>query len=219
MRGINLKADGAFWIAIAQAASLIGNLALLKLLTSSLSVTSYGFFAIGMSVVLFARQILYDPVSIVVAKEAIERKILSPGRLAAIEVVGYVTNRFWAVALVLCGGLLVVCLFPIGRNDLIAYAFAAIVYLAANGAQGIYVNVLNVLKQRRRAALAVASDAIVKLVFVFFALAIFGHVTISAVCAVAASAVVVFFWVRMLGSRVEGPSLGGGVSCLERRLL
>lgn len=162
-----------------------------------------------MSVVLFARQILYDPVSIVVAKEAIERKILSPGRLAAIEVVGYVTNRFWAVALVLCGGLLVVCLFPIGRNDLIAYAFAAIVYLAANGAQGIYVNVLNVLKQRRRAALAVASDAIVKLVFVFFALAIFGHVTISAVCAVAASAVVVFFWVRMLGSRVEGPSLGG----------
>lgn len=210
LRGIDFKADGAFWIAVAQAASLIGNFALLKLLTSSLSVTSYGFFALWMTAVLFVRQVLYDPVSIVMAKEAVERRILSPGRLGAIEVVGYVTNRFWAVALAVCVGLLVVSWFPIGRHELIACAFAAVLYLAANGAQGIYVNVLNVLKQRKSAALAVSSDAIVKLGFVFFALAVFGHGTVSALCAVAASAVVVFLLVRNSGSRVEGPSLGRG---------
>lgn len=161
-----------------------------------------------MSVALFVRQVLYDPISIVLAKEAIERKTLSRARLGVVKVVDFMTYRFWVVALVLCGGLLVIWLFPIECNNLIVFAFATIMYLAANGAQGIYVNVLNVLKQRRRAAIAVASDAIVKLGFVFFALVIFGHGAVSAVCAVAASAVVVFFWVRISGSRVEGSSHG-----------
>lgn len=208
MTGVNHKADGAIWIAVGQAASLVGNFALLKLLTSTLSVTSYGYFALWMSVVLFVRQVLYDPMSIVMAKETIERRILSPARLGAIEVVGHVTNRFWAVAVVLCIALLVLYSFPIGGKDLITCVFAAIVYLAANGAQGIYVNVLNTLKRRKAAAMAVSSDVIVKLGLVFIFLTVFGHGTIYAVYAVAASAVVVFVWVRLGAMRAEAPSVG-----------
>lgn len=161
-----------------------------------------------MSVVLFVRQVLYDPMSIVMAKEAIERRVLSPARLGAIAIVGHVTNRYWAVAAVLCVALLVVYSFPIGRNDLITCVFAAIVYLAANGAQGIYVNVLNTLKRRKAAAMAVSSDAIVKLGFIFIFLTVFGHGTIYALYAVAASAVVVFVWVRLGAMRAEAPSVG-----------
>jgi O-antigen/teichoic acid export membrane protein len=218
LTGVNHKGDGAIWIAVGQAASLVGNFALLNLLTSNLSVTSYGYFALWMAVALFVRQVLYDPISIVTAKEAIERRILSPARLGAIEVVRHATNRSWAVAVVLCVGLLVVYSFPICRNDLIACVIAAIAYLAANGAQGIYVNVLNTLKRRRVAAIAVSSDAIVKLGFVFLFLTVFGHGAIYALYAVAASAVVVFIWVRMAAMRVEAPS-GGDPSELHRAMV
>ena len=93
-----------FWIGISQISLLLSNFMLLKLLASQLSVYEYGQYALVMSVVLFVRQIFYDPFSIVAAKES----AAEPEKLSdIIYVAKIITNRI-AAGLLLSGFLLVI---------------------------------------------------------------------------------------------------------------
>ena len=57
------------WIAVSQFVVLIVNLILLKIVTQELSIADYGLYVLYTTIILFFRQIVYDPFSMLIAKE------------------------------------------------------------------------------------------------------------------------------------------------------
>lgn len=165
---------GIVWIAASQATLILSNFFLLKVLTSYLSVESYGLYTFFMSAALFLRQVTYDPISVILGKKIGSSHQngykISTGFQSAI----YLTSGIGAVFIF--GGILLY-LIDFTRNSQVSnIAILAItLYLAANGAQGIYLNILNSISLRKKAATFSIVDAGLKLVFVFIAFKHFGN--------------------------------------------
>lgn len=167
------KKIGGLWIGASQIVLLIVNFLFLKLLTTNLSVEDFGYYSLIMSIVLFARQIIYDPISITVAK----RVGASTDNLLKIssgfEIVKFFTDRC-GLALVLFG--LAIYLLAVLATNKSASGLTVLIctlYLCANGAQGIYINLFNSFGDRRAAALFSISDSFFKISIVYFVL--FSH--------------------------------------------
>lgn len=193
---------GIFWIASGQFISLICNFLLLKVLTENLSMLSYGHYTLWMAVLLFIRQIVYDPISIISAKESVERKILKNDEQDIFQVVRYVVEKLF-ISIFLFG--LAFVFFEILFSEIISigvYILAGVIYLVSNGAQGIYLNVLNTLKNRKLAAVGIAADSITKLFLVYFSILFLGNDLVSTLQAVALSSLFVFIWVRSKSKRL-----------------
>lgn len=192
---------GIFWIASGQVISLICNFLLLKVLTANLSMLSYGHYTLWMAVLLFIRQIVYDPISIISAKESIERKILKNDEQDIFQIVRYVVNKLFISIFLFGIAFVFIEILFFERISISVYILAGVIYLVSNGAQGIYLNVLNTLKNRKLAAAGIAADSITKLFLVYFAILFFGNDLVSTLHAVALSSLFVFIWVRSMSKR------------------
>ena len=82
-----------YWIIGVQAVSLLANFFLLKLLTSGLAIEDYGYLVLWTSMLLFFRQILYDPISIIAGKKSIDQNFLGVESLSGFTVIKYISTK------------------------------------------------------------------------------------------------------------------------------
>ncbi len=188
--------SGLVWIGASQFVLLVINFVLLKLMTSQMSVESFGYYSLCMTILLFARQVIYDPISIVVAKNCAtavhDIRQISEG----FYVVRLLTDRIVIVFLLL--GILF-CLIDYTVIDSFQSGlvfFTCLTYLGANGAQGIYFNILNSLRERKFAALFSILDSVLKLALVYISFWIFDNEFVYVLMAISAGAFVTFVSLR-----------------------
>lgn len=161
------KLNGIIWIGGSQLVLLISNLMLLKLLTSKISISDFGYYSLCMSVVLFVRQVIYDSFSMVVAKNCSSNFTDESKLSTGFSVVKYSTDRVGMVIILF--GFLFYAYVDLFFDDskLASAILICSMYLLANGAQGIYLNVLNSIGKRKFAALFAILDSILKLALAF----------------------------------------------------
>ncbi len=199
---IGLKND-IFWIASGQIFGIVNNFLLLKVLTDNLSIASYGYFSLWISFALFARQIIYDPISIVAAKEVVSLSSVHDSNFNYFDVVKYLTDRLM-IGFILIGFLsLFYELVFYGKILFSLYILIGCIYLVANGAQGIYLNMLNTLKVRKLAAIGIIADSLLKLCLVFSVFFLIDGTFMHALIAVAASSMIVFIIVQRISRQFD----------------
>lgn len=184
------------WIASSQVTLVAVNFLLLKLMTSRLSVEAFGYYSLCMTVILFSRQVLYDPISMVVAKDCASSYQYFKDSSCGFKIVRFFTKRLGYIFILL--GLLSWIFAYVVLDSSVegAIIFTCFVYLCGNGTQGIYFNVLNSIRKRRSAALFSMLDSALKLVLVFIAFQFFGNELIHALIPVAVGALAVSLGVR-----------------------
>lgn len=188
--------SGLVWIGASQFVLLVINFVLLKLMTSQMSVESFGYYSLCMTIVLFARQVIYDPISIVAAKNCAtavnDMRRISEG----FYVVRFLTDRlgilFFLLGILFC--LIVYSVVDSFQTGLVV--LICLIYLGANGAQGIYFNLLNSLSERRSAAIYSILDSVFKLMLICVFFWIFENKFVYTLMAISAGAFLVFFSVR-----------------------
>ena len=184
------------WIVASQAVILLVNFLLLKLMTSGLSVASFGYYSLCMTIVLFARQVLYDPISIVVAKNCGAAAQDSRRIFDEFGIVRFVTDRL-GLSLLLLGGVAWMSAYWVIDNSVEGgIAWSCFLYLCSNGAQGIYFNVLNSIRKRKSAALLSMLDSVLKLVLVMVGFWFFGYEVVYTLISISTGAFLVFIGVR-----------------------
>jgi O-antigen/teichoic acid export membrane protein len=189
-----------FWIVSGQAISLVGNLLLLKILTTHLSMDVYGFYTLWMACFLFIRQALYDPFSMVAAKEVIHKRVVSHGGAEIFSAIEYANKRFFVFLFVLV--LLAAIVEGALHQDLyiVLYGLAGGGYILANGAHGVIVNVLNALRDRQAAAWGVAIDAGSKILLVALFISYVDDDLSAVLVLIAASTIASFLFFRRIAA-------------------
>lgn len=165
---------GIIYITASQATLIISNFFLLKILTSHLSAESYGLYTFFISTALFLRQITYDPISIILGRE-IGSSHQNGSKISTDFQKAIYLTFFIGAIFISCGVILYLIGLtknPAANNTAI---LAIVLYLAANGAQGIYLNLLNSISLRKKAASFSIVDAGLKFAFVFIAFKYFGN--------------------------------------------
>lgn len=176
---------GIIWIASSQTTMIISNFALLKLLTNHLSIESYGTYILYMSFALFARQILYDPISITLGKYVGTTHEDEKATSRKFQEAIYITTFIGLISLV--AGLIIGLAEEFTNSNRTVLTLGITVYLITNGAQGVYINMLNSTKQRKKAALLSITDATTKIITAIIFLHSFSNTEEAALLAVAAS--------------------------------
>lgn len=175
---------------------LLSNFMLLKLFTNDLSVSDFGYYSLSMSIVLFIRQIIYDPFSMVIAKQsaAIAGDHINVARKFAI--INFASNQ--AAMLILMVSLACILIFiKWGGEDVLTYAFLfSSIYLIANGGQGVYFNVLNAVGERYSAALLSTLDSILKISSAYLFFKYFGANLNNALISIAFGSAIVLLIIR-----------------------
>lgn len=192
-----------YWIIGGQAVSLLANFFILKLLTSGLSTAEYGYFVLWASMVLFFRQVLYDPISIIAGKKSIDEDFLGVHLLSGFPVIEFISRRiFFAFVVVLILTAPIIYLFDLGYV-LFLMMVVGLVYLVANGPQGIFINIINVLSKRKMAAKGVMADSLIKLL----AIALFflvGELNIIVVAVlIAMSSVLSYLYIKYVANGIH----------------
>ena len=187
---------GIIWIGGSQIILLIINLLLLKILTQKLTVADYGFYALCLTVILFVRQIIYDPFSMVIAKEASKNTSLGKKLIIEFWVVKYAIDRFSLSILIAASLLFFVTYLFWGVNNCTVALIICSLYLMANGAQGVYINIFNAVKERKIAALFLIADSLIKFLMVIFFIEFVGNDVNDVLSAIAAAAMATFFMMR-----------------------
>jgi O-antigen/teichoic acid export membrane protein len=160
-------------IAAGQLINIIFNFALLKLLTNQLSVNDFGYYSIWLTVMLFLRQVIYDPFSVVVAKEAASDSKTSSSHDFFL-ILNHATEKALKVLILVSLGLMVIDFILLKKTNYV-YILPGLIYLVSNGAQGIYVNLLNSLKKRKHTAIIISADAILKFFIISILLKVFNN--------------------------------------------
>lgn len=182
---------------------LVVNLLLLKVLTQELTVSDYGFYALCLTIVLFVRQVIYDPFSMVIAKEASINS--SHGEKSLIEylVLKYTVDRFSLSIIIAASLLFFVGYLFCGVNNYTVALLICSLYLLSNGAQGVYINVFNATRKRKVAALLSMVDSLIKFLMVIFFLRFVGNDANNVLSSIAAGAVATFYVMRFyIGNKI-----------------
>jgi O-antigen/teichoic acid export membrane protein len=201
---INLNKD-ILWIISGQVAGLANNFILLKILTVNLSMSEYGYFTLWVSIMLFVRQVLYDPLSIVSAKESVGSDFLGLNGVSGLQMIRYITDRLVIFFMAICS-ILIIFQWIVNENlSINYYLIMGLIYLAANGAQGIYLNILNIIQERKWASLGITLDSFAKLILVIILFKLYEKNVDSAIFAVAISSFFVFVIVRNICKKMYIP--------------
>lgn len=187
---------GILWIGISQFVLLASNFLLLKLLTSELSVYEFGLYSLFMSIVLFSRQILYDPFSIVLAKECASSNNNLQRISDRFRVLRVITDRIGAVFLLL---VFLTIVYTKLVNDSFAISLiivCGLFYIYSYGAQGVYLNVLNSIRDRKPASLFSIFDSVLKIGLVFLAFCFIDKTLIFTLASLSLGSFTVFMLIR-----------------------
>ncbi len=184
------------WIVGSQILLLISNLLLLKLFTNKLTIDEFSLYSLLMSILVFLRQVTFDSFSMVVGKKSASYSGDKENISHYFQVVRYATDRM-AIFIFCCGVLFAVSSGLLGLNYLISIiVFWGAIYLLSNGAQGIYLNVLNSVDERASAAKFSTLDAILKLILSTAAFMYLKIDLLIAFQAVSVGAFLTFFYTR-----------------------
>lgn len=184
------------WIALNQLVVLVVNFVLLKILTAQMTMEAFGYYSLCLTTILFVRQVIFDPISIVTAKK-LGTNASSPEAVSdGFAVVRLTTDRL--IIFLSALGLISWCVLSgiVGRPTTATIIFACFLYLAANGAQGIYLNGLNSVRRRVPAALFSILDSTLKLGLVSISLRMLDTETVYVLIAMATGAFIVLSLVR-----------------------
>lgn len=194
MRGNTI---GVIWIGLSQFVLMASNFLLLKLLTSQLSIYEFGQYSLCISIVLFARQVIYDPFSIVLAKECASSGSNLQGVSDRFRVLRFITDRLGASLFLLGAFILIYSKITNGNyvNGLVV-GFC-IVYLCANGAQGVYFNILNSIRDRKPASLFSITDSVLKIILIFLAFGIGNKTLVYSLASISIGAFMVYWSLRI----------------------
>jgi O-antigen/teichoic acid export membrane protein len=192
-----------YWIVGGQVASLLGNFIVLKILTSGLSVGDYGYLVLWISIVLFFRQVIYDPISIIAAKKSIDIDFLGVPSLSGFQVIEFIAKRVF-----LAGAFLALLIAPIqyfSPDGYITFFMVTlgVVYLTANGPQGIYINIANVLNERKLAAKGVMADALIKLIAISLIFYVSSLDLVVVALLIALSSVLSNIYIKQVASKIH----------------
>lgn len=187
---------GVIWIGISQFVLMVSSFLLLKLLTSQLSIYEFGQYSLCMSIVLFARQVIYDPFSIVLAKECASSGSNLQGVSDRFRVLRFLTDRIGAYLFLL--GFFILIYSKITNSNYINSLIVGfcILYLCANGAQGVYLNVLNSIRDRKPAALFSITDSALKIILVFLAFGVGNKTLVYSLASISIGAFMVYWLLR-----------------------
>jgi O-antigen/teichoic acid export membrane protein len=193
---------GLMWIILSQVILLVVNLLLLRILTQQLSVADYGFYALCLTIVLFLRQVIYDPFSMVIAKEASVRSSRGDKPTTEFLVARYAIDKISLIIII--AGILIffISYFYLHVNN---YAFAFIIcslYLLSNAALGLYLNILNSIRERKSAAIFIIIDSLTKIILVLTFIVLIGAQANDILISIAIGSCVTFLIMRYYFNKI-----------------
>ena len=192
-----------YWIIGGQAVSLLANFFILKLLTSGLSMADYGYLVLWISMLLFVRQVLYDPISIIAGKKSIDQNFLGVQSLSGFIVIEFISRRIFLICIIIL--ILLAPIFYLFDLDYFVFLMMAvgIIYLVTNGPQGIYINIINILTKRKLAATGLMADSLIKFLAIalFFLVGMINLTTASVL--ISLSSVLSYFYIKYVASRIH----------------
>ncbi len=191
--------SGVLWIGGAQIVQLLSSYLILAILTRTLSVSSFGYYSLCITIVMFIRQVLYDPVSVILAKNSAPLKNVDESASRAFWVLKYLTDRAFLV--LLCSGMISFLYFKSAGSALGILILCCLIYLAANGAFGMYLNVLNAIRERKNASIFLMADTLGKLFAITFAVFIFKDCLDYVFMGIALSAIMLVIFLRSFISK------------------
>jgi O-antigen/teichoic acid export membrane protein len=192
-----------YWIIAGQVVSLLANFFILKILTSGLAIADYGYLILWTSTVLFLRQVLYDPISIIAGKKSIDQNFLGVQSLSGFQVIEFISRRiFFACAVILVFLVPISYLFNFGYV-VFSMILAGFIYLTANGPQGIFINIINILNKRKLAATGVMADSLIKFfsISLFFLAGVLNLITTSAL--IALSSILSYLYIKYAANGIH----------------
>lgn len=186
-----------FWIAACQFIALIVSIGLIKLLTNELTLESYGYYSLLMTIIIFARQIIYDPTSYVVVKDCGQLNGDDAEIIQRVKATEFITDRLsfylGVVSIIVAASFHFLKLgAPIDGIVLIACA----AYLVSNGAYGIFLAILNITKKRKTYALLLIFDSCIKISSVALCFAITSGELLESIVSIAFGALVSYAVIR-----------------------
>lgn len=195
-----------FWIAGCQITVLLVNIFLLKLLTNKLSLESYGYYSLFITIVIFARQLIYDPISYIVVRDC--GQLTSANEISRnIQAVNFLSDRLGV--LIGTGSIFTAMILYIkyGLGFQIIFMIACGFYLITNGAGGIVLAILNILKKRQSYALLTIFDSLIKIVVVALVLELSGGDLTEAMGAITLGGILSYASARLYFNNLIEPNL------------
>jgi O-antigen/teichoic acid export membrane protein len=181
------------WIALAQIVSMCSGFVILKILTNQLSVENFGYYSLWLSILLFIRQVVFDPTSYIVVKEC-GKALRRPARLnSLIQSSTFILNKL-SIALILSGFLFALFYYLFKNSfDLVFFIFFGSIYLFSNGGNGIYLAILNVLQKRKQFCLLSLLDSCLKIGCCVILMAVDNIGTNGAILSICLPAFILYF--------------------------
>lgn len=184
------------WIIGCQVAVLFANIFLLKILTNKLSLESYGYYSLFITAVIFARQLIYDPISYIAVRDC--GQLTSAREISRkAQAVSYISNR---LALLICvASILIAIIYYINHG--LGFQFICVIacgfYLVSNGAGGVFLAILNIIKKRQSYALLTIFDSLIKISLITLVLKPSGGNLIDAIVAITFSSILSYVSMRV----------------------
>lgn len=192
------KIHGVVWIGLSQVSLLAGNFLLLKIITTNLSVADFGYYSLCMTFILFIRQIVYDPFSMVIAKSCATGDEDKKKSSLGLQVVRYSTDRAGVLIVILGFVFFAFEFFIVKSIRLSPLLFFCLIYLLSNGAQGVYINVFNSIGERKLAAFSSIVDSSLKVAVVALIFKLFSGDLFIGLASASVSALLTLFFIRNL---------------------
>lgn len=171
---------------------------MLKILTENLSTEQFGYYSLWLSILLFVRQITFDPISIVAAKQIANRELDKSQTILTYQAIGSFSKNVFFFFLPIT--IISILISHNEKNEINFIFFIALgfFYIISNGPQGIYINLLNAEGFRKLSSIFISLDGLIKLILTTVLVATFSSKLESAVAGVAFSSLLLFSAIRWI---------------------
>lgn len=171
---------------------------MLKILTENLSTEQFGYYSLWLSILLFVRQVIYDPISIVAAKQIGNRKIEKSQTILIYQAIRIFSRNIFFFFLPII--IIIILIINNGKNEInfVFFLILGFFYIISNGPQGIYINLLNAEGLRKLSSIFISLDGLIKLILTTALIVIFTSKLESAVTGVAFSSLLLFATIRWI---------------------
>lgn len=183
-----LSAEGS-WVFIGQIASVIGALALVRVLTEYLNPEQYGELALGLTLAGLVNQTIFGGVTAGIGRYysiAAEKQDLNSYLIATRYLLTYATVVVLAISFLLMTGI-----YWLGYSQLIGLSVAALVFSIVSAYNGALGSIQNAARQRAVVAFHGGLDAWLKIVLVVGALLLLGTTSTTVVIGYTCSSLLV----------------------------
>lgn len=186
---LGLTREGV-WVALGQLASLLGMLALIKVLTNYLDPSEFGLLALGLTLTNLITQVFVGGLLNGIARYfpvAVEKKDLRYFLVSAAKII----LKASAISFVLCF-LGIAIATALGLPLPVGFLICCIVFSILAAMNSAMIAVQNAARNRKMVALHATMEAWLKVIFAFVAFVSFGASSLAAIAAYLVATVVVF---------------------------